>query len=214
MRWTDQVEIALAGLASARVRTGCRPITVADIAALHPAEATAVERAVAQRRAEFATGRALLRELLGRDVTIVAGADRRPRLPPGTVGSLAHTAQLAVAAVAPAGEFRALGIDAEEATPLEAAVADVILRRDETGIDAHLALTLKEAVYKAWSGLGGRLIEHHDVRLRLDGNTFVGTVLGADMAFAGRWACAGGHWLALVELADPVDPSPGPNAPS
>lgn len=200
MGWTDEVAAALAGIAPAGVRVGCRRVTAADVASLHPAEAATVERAVAKRRDEFATGRALLRDLLGRDVTIVPRADRRPDLPQGTVGSLAHTERLAIGAIASDQAFRALGIDVEPATPLEAPVASAILRPDENGLDAHLAFTLKEAVYKAWSSLGGAIIDHHDVRVRLAGDTFVGSVIEAAASFHGRWARAGGHWLALVEV--------------
>lgn len=165
---------------------------------MHGSEADAVARAVPKRRREFATGRVLLRQLLGSDVAIDVLADRRPALPIGTVGSLAHTDTIAVAAVTDAETASALGIDVEPATHLDAAMARIILRADEHGTDAHLAFTVKEAVYKAWSSLGGRMLDHHDVRtvIHPDG-AFVARADGtAD--FSGRWSRAAEHWIALV----------------
>jgi 4'-phosphopantetheinyl transferase EntD len=154
---------------------------------------------VATRRHEFATGRVLLRGLLGADVPIAVAADRSPVLPAGVVGSLAHAGSLAVAAVGAAEVARALGVDLEPATPLDDAVAEVILRPDEAGLDPHLAFTLKEAVYKAWSGTGGGMLEHHDVRLsaRQDG-WFDAAVTTAGASFTARCSEAAGHWVALV----------------
>jgi 4'-phosphopantetheinyl transferase EntD len=184
----------LAALAPPGVRTGCRRITAADLAGLHPIEAEAVPRAVPSRRHEFATGRALLRALLDADVAIPVGADRAPVLPTGRVGSLAHTGGLAVAA--------AIGIDIEPVVPLDDDIARVVLRPDERGVDAHLAFTLKEALYKAWSRLGGAMLEHHDVRLTIDpGGRFAGEVVAAGSWFDGRWAVGADHWLALVAVA-------------
>jgi 4'-phosphopantetheinyl transferase EntD len=203
----DLVAVAatLRGLAPPGVRTGCRVISEQDVAGMFPAEADHVRGAVSARRHEFASGRALLRELLGVGAPIGVRADRAPALPAGFVGSLAHDRSLAVAAVAPAGVVAALGIDVEAADALEEDVAAAVLRPDETGIDAHLAFTLKEAVYKAWSTGGGRILDHHDVRLsvgaegRFEGVVADGAVLG------GRFGLAGDRWLALVAVPSRAD---------
>ena len=108
----------LAALAPAGVRTGSRLITPDDAATLHAVEAAAVERAVDVRRREFATGRALLRSLLGTDVAIPVGPSRAPVLPAGVVGSLAHDRVLAVAAVTTEPAIAALGIDVEADDPV------------------------------------------------------------------------------------------------
>ena len=113
-------------------------------------------------------------------------------------GSLAHDADLAVAAVSSDRRIAALGIDVEPPAPLSDEVAAVILRPDEAGLDAHLAFTLKEAVYKAWSAVGGELIDFDAVRLTLDGDRFRGEVVAVGRRFEGRYAAAGGRWLALV----------------
>lgn len=192
------VDAALRSLAPPGVRTGFRTIDERDVQRLHPVEAIAVERAVARRRHEFATGRVLLRELLGIDVAIPVGADRSPQLPEGVIGSLAHDADLAVAAVSRDAAICALGIDIEPATPLADDVAVVVLRDDEHGLDAHLAFTLKEAVYKAWSATGGALLEHQDVRVTVGDGRFRGEVVRCAAWFDGRYAIAAGRWLALV----------------
>jgi 4'-phosphopantetheinyl transferase EntD len=111
-----------------------------------------------------------------------------------------------VAAVAPADVAAAIGVDIEPATELDDGLSRIVLRPDEEGIDAHLAFTLKEAVYKAWSGLGGRLLEHHEVRLSLGpSGSFRGEEVGGGLSLAGRYARAAGHWLALVAVEPPRD---------
>ena len=196
------VEAALRSLAPSGVRTGARWIDERDVARLHPVEAAAVERAVERRRREFASGRALLRQLLGRDVPIPVRPDRSPQLPVGVAGSLAHDVDLAVGATSIGAGIAALGIDVEPRAPLSDEVAAVILRPDEAGLDAHLAFTLKEAVYKAWSAVGGELIDFDAVRLTLDGDRFSGEVVAVGRRFEGRYAAAGGRLLALVVVGD------------
>jgi 4'-phosphopantetheinyl transferase EntD len=196
---------ALAALAPAGVRTGVRTITAGDVDRLHPVERAVVERVVDVRRHEFATGRVLLRSLLGVDGPIPVGPSRAPVLPDGVVGSLAHDRQLAVAAVTADPRVAALGIDVEGDAPLDAGMARIILRPDEAGLDAHLAFCLKEAAYKAWSTLGGRMLDHHDVRLGLAGNGFTAE-LDARLTVRGRFTRVGARWLALVVVPRPVAP--------
>ena len=198
---TMAVAATLRSMAPDGVRTGARLIDVRDTAGLFPVEAAAVERAVDRRRHEFASGRALLRQLLGADVPIPVRGDRSPRLPDGVAGSLAHDAGLAVAAVSSDRRIVALGIDVEPlGAPLDAEMAAVVLRPDEAGLDARLAFTLKEAVYKAWSRSGGELIDFHAVRLTIEGDCFRGEVVAAARCFEGRCAAAAGRWLALVTV--------------
>ena len=86
-------------MASAGVVTGARLIDGADLGLLHGSERSAVANAVAKRQHEFASGRALLRELLGVGDAILVGPTRAPLLPTGWVGSLAHDRAVVVAAV-------------------------------------------------------------------------------------------------------------------
>ena len=192
------IEDALVALAPPGVRTGVRRIDPADVDRLAPIERVAVERAVDKRRREFATGRVLLRELLGSADGIAVAAGRAPVWPPGWCGSLAHDHEYTVAAVSDAPGVRALGIDVEPATPLAADLARLILRADEAGLDAHLAFSLKEAAYKAWSATGGRLLDHLDVRMTVDGGRFTAVVVDDGVHLDGRFAVAAGRIVALV----------------
>ena len=57
---------------------------------------------------------------------------------------------------------------------------------------------MKEAAYKAWSSLGGAHLEHHDVRVTVEGESYVADVLDGTGRFEGRFAAAAGRWVALV----------------
>ncbi len=190
---------ALRELAPATVATGALAVSAAPLADLDPHEAALVATAVAKRRNEFATGRALLHRLLDTDQPILRGPTGGPDVPAGWTATLAHDRQVAVAAVTRDASVKALGIDVEPDTPLAADLAAIILGDGEEAIDAHLAFCLKEAVYKAWSATGGGMLGHHDVRLDLrSDDTFTGLVIGAGVLFHGRYRRTAGRWLALV----------------
>jgi 4'-phosphopantetheinyl transferase EntD len=200
----EAVAAALAALAPPGVRTGVRRITDADLEGLRGVERQAVAAARPRRRREFASGRALLRSLLGVDAAIGVRADRSPALPAGWCGTLAHDDDLVVAAVADERTVRALGVDVEARRPLDDTEAGFILRDDEAGLDPILAFVLKEAAYKAWSALGGGLLGHHDVALRCAGDRFEAAVVadGAEAAvLGGRFRACGDRWLALAAAA-------------
>ena len=190
---------ARAGLSG--VRCGAAAIG-SDVATLHPMEAEAVAAAVPARRAEFAAGRALLRRLLQLDVPIPAGRDRRPVLPPGWIGSLAHDRDIVVGVVAPGSGARSVGIDVERAGAVGPELAPVVLGDGEAAIDPTVAFCLKEAVYKAWSAAGGGFLEHHDVRLELDGEDAWASIgpPGPAGAMGAVWTLVDGFVVALARL--------------
>jgi len=76
-----------------------------------------IERAVAKRQSDFLAGRLLAQQaldLLGYSSGPIAiRADRSPDWPPGTKGSLSHTAKWAVCLVSPS-EDTTLGVDIEQ----------------------------------------------------------------------------------------------------
>jgi 4'-phosphopantetheinyl transferase EntD len=193
-----QIDRALRSLAPGTVRTGCRRIDAADGASLHETERRLVMNAVPKRRHEFASGRVLLRELLDHTGPIGIEPGRAPSWPPGTRGSLAHDHHFAVAAVTFSPGIRALGIDIEPTTELPPEMADAILRPEERSLDAHVAFTLKEAAYKAWSSLGGRILEHHDMLLCARDGWFQARVVDDDVSFVGAFVTVGGRTVALV----------------
>jgi 4'-phosphopantetheinyl transferase EntD len=193
------VGTALRELAPAGVVTGALAVDHGYLAELRPEEAALVATAVTKRQQEFATGRVLLHRLLTSDAALLRAANGAPALPPGWRATLAHDRQIAVAAATRDPAVAALGIDVEPAAPLTAELAAIILRDDEAGIDAHLAFSLKEAAYKAWSATGGGMLEHHDVHLELGpGEAFSARVVDAGVTLRGRYAHAGGRVLALV----------------
>ena len=126
-------------------------------AELRPEEEEAVRRAVPDRRAEFARGRACARAALVRlghaPVAVRAGPEREPMWPDGVVGSITHARDRVAAAVASAPRFEALGIDVEILRPLTADVRDqVVLPEDrvEAGDAGDLVVfSAKEALFKA-----------------------------------------------------------------
>jgi 4'-phosphopantetheinyl transferase EntD len=162
-----------------------------------------VSRAIERRVQEFGSGRALLRELIGRDIPIPVGSNRAPVLPPDVCGSLAHDDGFVIAAVADRRLVQSIGIDIEPVGPLDEPTTRAILRPDED-FDAHLAFTLKEATYKAWSGLGGRMLEFHDVRLSVMHRGFTAEVGPERQTFDGLFEMAAERWIALVVV--PTDP--------
>jgi 4'-phosphopantetheinyl transferase EntD len=107
-----------------------------------------------------------------------------------------------VAAVTRGPGHRALGVDIEPVTVFDEASAEIIRRPEERHLDAHLVFVLKEAAYKAWSSLGGRMLEHHEVSVRFDHRSgdFAATVLPDAIEFTGRYAAVERRHLALVTV--------------
>ena len=170
------------------VRTDVWAADARHLDELHAEERVAVQRAVSTRQVEFATGRALLRMLLDTPAAIPIGAVRvRHSCPAAWSRTLAHDAELVAAAVAPVGHVTALGIDLEPSGPMSAAEAAVVLRPEEEGIDPRLAFVLKEAAYKAWSTLGGELLDFHDVQLAVDGDRYAADILDRSVRLSGRF---------------------------
>jgi 4'-phosphopantetheinyl transferase EntD len=196
------ISAALRQVADENIVTGCRLICPEDAALLHPVEAELVRNAVPIRVREFAAGRVLLRTLMGANAPIPALPSRRPQFPPGVVGSLAHDRTYCVAAVTCDTRITALGIDIEPAIPFPPSFSTSIVREDDSAIDARLAFVLKEATYKAWSALGGDILEFHDVRIRAEGNSFDAEVLRDGRPFAGRFVEAAGRYCALVTVTN------------
>ena len=133
----EQLNGALRAIAPSGVIVGSRRIDPADVRRLLPAEATSIAQAVVVRRNEFASGRSLLRELIGQNGPILVAPNRAPVLPAGVLGSLAHDREYAVAAISRDAGVIGLGIDIEPMTLLSPEMATVILRNDERDVDSH-----------------------------------------------------------------------------
>jgi 4'-phosphopantetheinyl transferase EntD len=195
-------------------------------AVLYPEEAAIVARAVDERRREFTTGRSCARRaLLGLGVApgpILVGERGAPQWPPGVAGSITHCAGYRAAAVARAGDFAAIGVDAEPEETLPDGMLGVMSRPAERDQLQDLSRAMpgtcwdrvlfsaKESVYKAWFPLTGRWLGFDEAGITLaaaDG-TFQarllvpGPIVGGDRltGFAGRWLARDGLVLTAITV--------------
>jgi 4'-phosphopantetheinyl transferase EntD len=202
--YTDMI-VALDALVAAQLgepdhlSVGVRAICDADVALLRDVELAHIHRAVPRRRSEYATGRALLRDLLHSEADIPVGPNGAPLLPPDARGSIAHDEHWVIGAVSTDRRVASIGLDMERDVELHHDLAPIIVRPDEGQIDPLVAFVLKEATYKAWSALGGSLLEHHDVRLSIQRpDAFDAEVIGSAALFRGRWLRAADRVFAIV----------------
>jgi len=197
----------------------------------HPEEERLVQRAVAKRRNEFLTVRSCARTALVRlgvpAGPLVPGRGGAPTWPPGVVGSMTHCAGYRAAAVARVGAYASVGIDAEPDERLPAGVlAAVALPRERawcrrSGTQPvcldRLLFSAKEAVYKAWYPLTGRVLDFPDVEVTVDAGAGRFSALVADevVAATGGPASFDGRWLAARGLivTTVVVPAPRPCPP-
>jgi 4'-phosphopantetheinyl transferase EntD len=191
-------------LAPRDVITGVRRVDACDEDTLFAEERAAIRNAVGSRRRQFASGRALLRELLGQDVVIPVGCDRRPVLPAPFVASLAHDDEFAVAVATRDRRIAALGVDIEPVAAFTPELAGHVLRADEPLTDAARAFVVKEAAYKAWSSPDRPILDHHDVRITAADATFVATVLPTGDTVPVRARRAADRWLAVAVVVAPA----------
>jgi 4'-phosphopantetheinyl transferase EntD len=203
----------------ARLFTRPVSVSVADETAYELApmseELAAVARAVEKRRREFAAGRACARRALAQlgqgPVAIPVGPERAPVWPPGYVGSITHCEGFCCAVAASKDRVAGLGIDVEDASPLEPRAARLVLRPDEgdafkrmpapVGTNwAKLAFGAKEAAIKCYRPLVKGRLGFQEVMVRFSGNGAFEACLGSERSPApglpvleGRWRIWGGR---------------------
>lgn len=170
----------LAALFPPFVATAVLPVSATLVDAAHPEERAAVAGAAAGRRAEFVAGRACAHaalDALGLDGPPVGrGPAREPLWPAGAVGSIAHTAGAAAAAVARAAQVWGLGLDLEPLDPpLDAGVERLVLTPAERAalpvplaVSGKVAFCAKECVYKAVFPATRWPLDFHDVTVEVD----------------------------------------------
>jgi len=186
-------------------------------------EQAAVLHAVPRRRREFATARACARSALAQlgvpAASIPMGAGGEPCWPAGAIGSITHCNGYRACAVALAGDYVAIGIDAEPHAPLPAGIEPVIARPEELrrlhALSARmpelhwdrLLFSAKESIYKAWFPRAKRSLGFEDASVILDANrcTFTARLtvgarelMGARAEFHGRWLVSDGYILTAV----------------
>ena len=168
---------------SERIRTDERPITAMDRMPF-PEEEALMIGAVARRRDEFATGRACARtamELLGLPAMPLAmRPDRAPVWPGGIVGSISHSRSYCAAAAALRCDgFLALGLDIEEAEPLDDTLLPDLCTSQEQGwlgeqpsryrgLLLKAFFSAKECAYKCQYSITGAMLDFHALIIDMD----------------------------------------------
>lgn len=147
---------------------------------LLPKERAFMSRAVPKRLYEFAAGRraarSAMKELGLEPAAISVGSQREPLWPQDLTGSIAHCDTCCIAAVSKT--HRALGIDIEPLTPLDADLIELvctdaerqwlrILPENARALTAKKIFCAKEAFYKAQYPLAGKLLGFADIEVRL-----------------------------------------------
>ena len=186
-------------------------LALCDIDAPHPplwqGEEEAIRRAIPARVREFTAGRAAARLAMadaGLPPGLVMTAQgRAPEWPAGLSGSITHTARVAAAIVARRQDWPGVGLDLEDARPMDHDTADLIrhpMDQVDPSLPAALAATLifsaKEAAFKAQFPLTGLWIDYREVALRVAGDGFSVNVRGVPLT--GRWRLAQGLFGATV----------------
>jgi len=164
-------------LALPGVVLGHRLIVPGDDLELRPDEKAAFSKSVEKVRRASGAARIVARRLMAQlgypEQSVTKSAGGAPIWSPGLVGSLAHSSDVAVAALARHADFASLGIDIEPAEPLHAHLLDLVATPTERHAIAHdpcggrLLFVIKEAVYKAVYPLDAIFLEHHDVEVNI-----------------------------------------------
>ncbi|MEL7449630.1 MAG: 4'-phosphopantetheinyl transferase superfamily protein [Pseudomonadota bacterium] len=149
---------------------------------LGPDEEQFIATAGDKRKRDFRAGRHCAKAALGAlggpaDAVIGVGERRQPLWPPGYCGSISHTRGHCVAVAGRGEDYRAMGIDIEQATPLKEDVLHMICtpteRKALSGVEkplswAKVIFSIKEAIYKAHYPLCGVFFGFQDAEVLLD----------------------------------------------
>lgn len=179
---------ALEAVFPAQVGVACLPI-YGTVPVEFSEEEACVMGANAFRRQEFLAGRSCAREAMSKlglpPLPILAGEKRGPVWPSGIVGSISHTREQCVAAVALEGERRSIGLDMEQHKRLKPNLWRLVLTEKESGwiksipeperiSIAALIFSAKEAFYKYQFPLTQVWLGFQDVEIDIsfDDSTF------------------------------------------
>ena len=172
--------VALERLGPPNVLVGHRVISAGDEHALLAGEIVSFRASGLLARRQSGAARLVARQLLGKlgidCAELPRSASGAPVWPLGLVGSLAHDRSVAVAAVASADRFGAVGIDIEPAQPLPSELVDMVTTPTERAqypaeiLQSRLLFAIKEATYKAVNPLDHCFLDFHDVTVDLAAN--------------------------------------------
>jgi 4'-phosphopantetheinyl transferase EntD len=211
-----QLQRAIDGMCVPGIVIDHRLIAEGDELALLPDEVAAFDGSVTKVRRASGAARIVARKLLSRfgqpPRAIPRSTAGMPVWPHGIVGSMAHDAEVAVAAMAGRHQFLGIGIDIEPARPIDPDMLDIIATPAERALGqadpfrGRLLFSIKEAIYKAVYPLDREFLEHHDVEVDLLGGT-AAVRRGRLVHFR---HCAAAHIVALAFI--PATPQ-GPDRP-
>ena len=150
-----------------------------DTKDLAPEELDLVRNSSPSRQNAFATGRRLAKTALthlGISLRPILRDERKPVWPEFVVGSISHTENLAVSAVASSMRYKGIGVDVEVISAVDERVANRVLDEQERKWIDSLQLpewrtalfSAKEAVYKATNPITGEFLGFRDVTLKID----------------------------------------------
>ena len=155
-----------------------------SIGRLYPEERAAIAGAVYRRRLEFSAGRACARQAMDAlglpAAAIPVSTDRTPIWPEGVIGSISHSTKKCAAAVALHSDgITAIGLDIEEASPLEEEFSEEICttgERDwlasrpvgERGLLLKAIFCAKESAYKCQYTLTRTIFDFDVLRIEMN----------------------------------------------
>ena len=209
-------------------------VAVTDPATEHEAlfddEAPTVAKATDKRRREFSAGRAAARRAMHQmglpAMPLPADETRAPVWPDDVTGSISHNDQVCIAVVADARSVPAVGIDIEEARPLEPELFPDICTLPERawlssqpeqdrGMLAKLIFSAKECTYKCQFTLSRTFLEFHDLEITADRDcgqfeaTFLRNVPGfaSGARLYGRYVVTQGHIITAISAERHTTPA-------
>lgn len=165
--------------AGTNVFLACREVAE-DVPSLYAEERRIIAASAALRRRTFASGRRCARDALAEaglpPAMLLRADDGAVIWPEGIIGSISHTQEWAVAAVAVRELCRAqsLGVDLERIQTLGSGVLELVATDEERqalsaagGSDwqATALFSLKESLYKCLRPLCGRFIDFDEVQI-------------------------------------------------
>lgn len=160
----------------------CKPVRLISPSSFED-EKYAPKNVVLSRKLEFLAGRAAAREALGllglHMAVIPIHENRSPIWPSGFIGSIAHSEQIAVAAVAKNRDLVAIGLDIEGTSAVTKSLwSDIFLGAEieflqrlpenERNCYATVIFSAKEAFYKFQFPHTQTWLGFHDVQVTLD----------------------------------------------
>lgn len=154
-------------------------------------EEALVARAVQKRIREFRAGRncahKLFRQAGIQCNALLKGKQREPNWPDGWVGSISHTKGLCVVAIAPKNQYQSIGLDVEQATPLDPNVLSLICSNEEQNRIRQISqsggqnlasvpyskiiFSAKESIHKTYFPLNYHTLDFLDADVVLDINS-------------------------------------------